>query len=422
MFQQINNSENLRLSVSQFNKFIDEQFKALGNVIIEGEVTELSISTRGGVNIVLKDKNEQAIVNISGYAPRVEGINMIDIGMEVAVWGIPQLYSPYGKFSVSISKILPLGEGALTRAYEVLLNKLEQEGLFKEEKKRPLPLITTKIALITAKNSAAQIDFLKILKENRVNLDIDFYPVSVQGQYAVQEILFALKNVQYKNYDCVVLTRGGGSLEDLSAFNDESIARAVYSSKTITLVAIGHERDTSIAELAADIRASTPSQAAYYFVTNRAELLNKIELYIENIEIILQNRVSHISELTHQDVYYNQITKLLLDKKLKLHGFGNNFESKLNNKIYFMKNILSIYSLNSKNLQHKIKNYLDILNYYENLLESLNPKNVLKRGYAIIKTANNKIVSSINQLSVNQNISLELKDGRIETVVKNIYK
>ncbi len=125
-----NSNTTLRLGVKQLNDLVNLQIQTIGEVVVEGEVTEFSISKGQGVNIVLKDKQENAIVSISGYAPRIEGLNMIEQGIEVAVWGRPQIYSPYGKFSISIYKILPLGDGAISKALEILKNKLEKEGLF----------------------------------------------------------------------------------------------------------------------------------------------------------------------------------------------------------------------------------------------------------------------------------------------------
>jgi len=329
MSQQSLFSESIRVSVDQFNELINLQLQSIGEVIVEGEITEMNISKRGGVNLVLKDKNKQAVLNVSGYAPRIQGINMIEIGMEVAIWGVPQLYSPYGKFSVSIYKILPIGAGALAKALELLKEQLEKEGLFDPTRKRPLPELITNIALITAKNSAAESDFLKILKENNTGLNIDFYAVSVQGKHSVGEILSAIQNAQNKNYDCIVMIRGGGSLEDLSSFNDEKISKAIFASKIPTLVAVGHERDESIAELVSDVRASTPSQAAYYIVVNNTNFIKSIELQADQIYLQIQeiinlnkNRISGIN-------IFEKVLLILNNYKYKVSSHDVDFESKI---------------------------------------------------------------------------------------------
>lgn len=413
------NSE-LRLSVGQFNKLINVQLESVGEVIVEGEITEFSLSRKGGVNLVLKDKHEQAIVSISGYAPRVSGINMIEQGMEVAVWGVPQLYSPYGKFSISIRKVLPVGDGALAKAFEVLKEKLEKEGLFEEEKKRELPEVVTKIALITAKDSAAQTDFLKILSENENALEIDFYPVAVQGIHATKEVKAALRTAQMKDYDCIVITRGGGSLEDLSAFNDESVARAIFSSKIPTLVAIGHERDTSIAELAADIRASTPSQAAYYFVSNTANLLSKLELITDQAYQSLQKHLTMIEREVSLDNLYYAISSVLRENSAKLYRFGSDFESK----ILYMLNSYGQTTTKTDNSLNNFERYIRELatsmTHYEQLFRSLNPSNVIKRGYAVLRDREGGILTSATRIKVGDNLNLELKDGKIQTKVEKV--
>lgn len=421
MMQFDNFNSEIRVGVHQFNELINLQLKSIGEVIVEGEVTELNVTSRGGINIVLKDKHEQAIVSISGYAPRVEGINLIDIGMEVAIWGVPQLYSPYGKFSISINKILPLGDGALAKAFEILKTKLEKEGLFDIERKRELPELVTKIALITAKNSAAQTDFLKILKENKNALEIDFYPVAVQGAYATKEVKAALKIAQTKDYDCIVITRGGGSLEDLSAFNDESVSRAIFSSKIPTLVAIGHERDTSIAELVADIRASTPSQAAYYFVANTTKLVNNIELLADQIYLSLEKHISSIAREVSVDSLYHTISSVLREHQARLYRFGSDFESKI------------LYKLNNyQYISSKADNYLNTfekhieemttkVSYYDRLFQSLNPSNVIKRGYAIIRDEKQGILTSVKQVKIGEKLNIELKNGKIRSTIDKIY-
>lgn len=418
--QQPSFNNKLRLSVDQFNKLINMQLESIGEVIIEGEITEFSISKRQGVNLVLKDKHEQAIVNVSGYAPRIEGINMIEQGMEVVVWGTPQLYSPYGKFSVSTYKILPLGDGALAKALEILKGKLEQEGLFDVERKRELPQLVTRIALITAKDSAAATDFLKILQENSNYLEIDIYPVAVQGKHAVREVIAALKSAQTRDYDCIVITRGGGSLEDLSAFNDETVARAIFASKITTLVAVGHEKDTSIAELAADIRASTPSQAAYYFVANTTNLINHTVLLADQIYNLIERRITLMERELYIDNLYDKISSILGKHNAKLYNYGNNFETKILNQLnsYNYKTITATSSINE--FEKYIKNSLKEVSYYESLFNSLNPRNIIQRGYAIIKNNNGDIISSISKVSLGEQINLVVKDGEVTSIVKEI--
>ena len=410
----------LRLGVSQFNELVNLQLQTLGELIIEGEITEFNISRRQGVNIVLKDRNDQAVVSVTGYAPRIEGLNMIEIGMQVAIWGSPQLYSPYGKFSVSIYKILPIGEGALNKAFEILKNKLDTEGLFNPDKKRPLPPLVKRIALITAKDSAAQGDFYKILRENNSGISIDFYPVAVQGKHAVDEIKSAIKNTQEHKYDAVVLIRGGGSLEDLSAFNDESVTRAIFACKNITLVAVGHERDESISEFAADIRASTPSQAAYYIVVNNTKFITGLELQVEQMYFQLQHIIKDHTEQVNRYDLLNEISNLFRFYESRLQNFNIDIESKLGRVVGEYFSIASSVDVSLSNFENHVNSTIKQINYMENLLDSFNPINVVKRGYAIVRDLRGKIITSVTQVDIGEPVELTLKNGRLKTSINSI--
>ncbi len=417
MSQQSLFSESIRVSVDQFNELINLQLQSIGEVIVEGEITEMNISKRGGVNLVLKDKNKQAVLNVSGYAPRIQGINMIEIGMEVAIWGVPQLYSPYGKFSVSIYKILPIGAGALAKALELLKEQLEKEGLFDPTRKRPLPELITNIALITAKNSAAESDFLKILKENNTGLNIDFYAVSVQGKHSVGEILSAIQNAQNKNYDCIVMIRGGGSLEDLSSFNDEKISKAIFASKIPTLVAVGHERDESIAELVSDVRASTPSQAAYYIVVNNTNFIKSIELQADQIYLQIQeiinlnkNRISGIN-------IFEKVLLILNNYKYKVSSHDVDFESKILRNISNFQNAIEKSTHELSNFSYRINQLLNDVMHMQSTIENLNPEKIVQKGYAIIKNSKGNIITSVKDTKTNDLLTLKVRDGDLNTKV-----
>lgn len=420
MIQQNMFDNEIRLGVSQFNELVNLQLQNLGELIIEGEITEFNISRRQGVNIVLKDRNELAVVSVTGYAPRIEGINLVEAGMQVAIWGSPQLYSPYGKFSVSIYKILPIGEGALNKAFEILKNKLDTEGLFNPDRKRPLPQLVKNIALITAKDSAAQGDFYKILKENNSGINVDFYPVAVQGKHAISEILSAIKKTQEKKYDSVVLIRGGGSLEDLSAFNDESVTRAIFACKNITLVAVGHERDESISEYAADIRASTPSQAAYYLVVNNTKFITGLELQVEQMHAHLQQSITYYNEYVGRYDLRNEIFNLFRLYESKLLNFNYDIESKLGRVVEKYLSLSLSMEVSLVNFENYIKSIIKQVHYLENILASYNPINVVKRGYAIVRNTKGKIITSVTQVEIGQPIELTLKNGKLKTSINSV--
>ena len=395
-------NQELRFSVGEFNVFMNKNFDMIGDVAVEGEITQLSISVKGGANLVVKDSKEAALLNLSGYAPRIEGIKLVSDGMKVVAWGKPNIYSPIGKFSLQIYKILPLGEGALKEAYEKLKIQLEKEGLFEVSRKRPLPQYIRSIALLTGKDSAAQSDFLKILKENNAGVEIDFFPVQVQGRYAEQEIISTLKDLEYKKYDCICLVRGGGSLEDLITFNSENLARTLFSLPIPVIVGVGHEKDESIVDFVADIRASTPSQAAYYIVTNNENFINGLDLILEKIGLILTESIS-------SKVYAADQSLLIINQKL----------------LYFVRRIKDNLDFSLSKLQRlprELSNATIKIESIERLIHSLNPKNVLKRGYSLIKFHNGKVIKSVEAVNINDKIKLLLSDGELNANILSKLK
>lgn len=395
--------DDARFSVAQFNQIVNTTLtSAIGEVIVEGEITQLNVTTKGGVNIIIKDQEETAILNVSGYSPRIEGLKLVEQGMKVAAYGTPNLWSAGGRFSLQIYKILPLGEGALKEAYEKLKKELEASGLFAPERKRPLPDYVKKIALLTGKDSAAQSDFLKILKENKAGIEIDFYPVQVQGKYAEQEILNTLININDIDYDCIVLVRGGGSLEDLITFNSEKIAKMIFAMKVPVVVGVGHEKDESIADFVADIRASTPSQAAYYLVVNNENFIKSQEMKLDIIEKALKDKLVE-NKLIIESKAANISQRLLM------------FLQKIDNKVGKLEYLYKGFPLYLEKIILKIENL-------EKLFLSYNPRNILKKGYAYITDESGKVLNAKAGLEIGQNINVNLESASLLTNILKITK
>lgn len=431
------------ITVSQFNTMIKTHLQGVGPVIVEGEIVQMNITQRGGVSIELKDPKGSALVRVSGYAPRIQGIHTVKEGDSVAVWGTPTIWEAKGLFSLEAFKLMPLGEGALREAYEQLKQKLQSEGLFDEDRKRQLPEFVRRIALVTADGSAAQSDFLKILRENEAGLEIDFYPVHVQGRYAESEIISALKLADTKDYDCIVLTRGGGSLEDLLAFNDEVLARTIFALSTPVIVGVGHERDESIADFVADSRASTPSQAAYYLASLNHTFIDKLERQTEALRRMLSETVQSYNRITAEAMHtitlqtsgiIGRYNSRLGRAELIMQRMAASVSSDIQTKIYravkqidyrlqheigglFQKTDRALRILDRVPVRvNKTVNKLDAL---ERLLVSYNPKSVLDRGYALISSGGNYI-SSTTDLQPGAELSVTLKDGSVDTIISKI--
>ncbi|MBN2016287.1 exodeoxyribonuclease VII large subunit [Candidatus Dojkabacteria bacterium] len=364
------------LSVSKFNSLIKDVLKSLGVFRIKGEVTEFNITRNQGVNITLSDG--KANLRIGGYAPNVKGIDLIEKDMDVVVIGVADLYVPYGSFSLSALAIEPIGEGSLAIAYQKLKEKLEEEGLFALEHKQELPRFITRVALLTGEDSAAYSDFIKILKENNTCVEILYYPVLVQGKQSVKNISDALIEARNTNVDLIVLTRGGGSLEDLKSFNDEELARLIFSSPKPIIAGVGHEKDESIADFVADIRASTPSQAAYYIV----EQNNKF-----------------VDFLVEQGDEIDEFMKELLRER--------------------QRSMESVVVPLEEGIQRLFLNLRNNLKSLERILSSYNISNTLARGFSILTKQDRRILS-VKDVNVDDEVNALLTDGALDAKINKI--
>ncbi|MGH7193321.1 MAG: exodeoxyribonuclease VII large subunit, partial [Candidatus Saccharimonadales bacterium] len=281
--------EELILGVSDFVALINQTLEfAYTNVTITGELANLRVSKNRWLYFDLKD--EGASVRFFGTVYNLPG--PLEDGMLLKVRGQPRLHPSYG-FSVNVMNISPAGEGTIRRAAQLLQAKLAKEGLFDESRKRPLPYPPSRIGLITSKQSAAYADFVKILDARWHGLGVEVIDVQVQGEAAPPQLAAALEqfNALAVPPEVIVLIRGGGSAEDLAAFSTEQVARAVAASRVPTLAAIGHETDLSLAELAADVRASTPSNAAELLVPDRRQVAAALKDDVAHLDRLVGSRL-----------------------------------------------------------------------------------------------------------------------------------
>lgn len=368
--------DGLVLSVSDFVAVLNQTLEfAYPNVTIHGELANFRVSKNRWVYFDLKD--ELASVKFFGTVYQLPG--PLEDGMTLEVRGAPRLHPQYG-FSVTAQSIRPVGEGTIRRAAALLEAKLRAEGLFDVERKRSLSYPPGRIGLIASSESAAYADFVKILNERWGGLDIELADVQVQGEAAPAQIIRAIEyfNQGAVSPEVLVLTRGGGSPEDLAAFSAEQVTRAVASSRIPTLVAIGHESDISLAELAADKRASTPSNAAEALTPDKRQVLSQLQ--------------SSARTLTHQ-----------------LHG------KVTIQKDYLHELVLEMEGLLSSKLSHA-KQHVDSR---QQLLEALSPQAALRRGYALLR-AGGKTVRSGKELHPRDKVLITLSDAQIGARVEDI--
>lgn len=369
-------SEPLKLSVSEFIAFANQTLEyAYPSVVIQGELANFRVSKNKWVYFDLKDDES----SLKFFATVYQLNGPLEDGMLLEVRGTPRLHNLYG-FSVTVQQIALVGEGTIKRASKLLETKLAQEGLFDPIRKRALPYPPERIGLITSAESAAYADFKKIINARWSGLDITLRDVQVQGANAPQQIVNAIQafNQQPEQPEVLVVTRGGGSAEDLQAFNAESVVRTVASSRIPTIVAVGHEIDTSLAELAADVRASTPSNAAELLVPDKTQVLAGLTQVRRMLDRLLGDTVGTRRE------------------RLRVI---------------------------SQALQQQTWSTLDAatirLRHQQDILRAYNPQSALTRGYAYV-SADQKIITSGKQFKPGAIVNITLSDAVITAEVKKV--
>ncbi|MBA3758640.1 exodeoxyribonuclease VII large subunit [Candidatus Saccharibacteria bacterium] len=362
------------LSVSDFVGLLNQTLEyAYPNVVVQGELANLRVNKGKWVYFDLKDEYSSA--KFFGTVYQLPG--PLENGMMLQVRGNPRLHPQYG-FSITVQTMQPIGEGSIKKAAALLESKLVAEGLFDLERKRPLPYPPVKIGLVASSESAAYHDFIKILNERWSGVEVLLADVQVQGETAISQIVHALEYLNtHEEVEVIVVTRGGGSAEDLGAFSTEQVTRAVAGSRTPTIVAIGHEIDISLAELAADQRASTPSNAAELLVPDKRSELERLGTISNSI----------------QD-YARQIIK---NQKSKIKDLRVRFDERI-----------------LRTVEAQIQDLL----LKRQILEAFNPVATLKRGYAIIRLQG-KTIRSIQDIKGGDKLMMQVSDGTINAKVSD---
>lgn len=335
-------SEVIVLGVSEFVAYTNQTLEyAYPHVSIVGELANFKISKNKWVYFDIKDAESR--VRCFGTVYMLK--HQLEDGMMIQIQGSPRLHPQFG-FSLTVQQIAPVGEGAINRAAKLLESKLEKEGLFAADRKRAIPYPPQRIGLVTSGESAAYADFIKIITHRWRQMDIQFADVQVQGMDAAQQIITAIEHLNQLPHppEVIVVIRGGGSAEDLHAFNEELVVRAIAASRVPTLVAIGHENDVVLAERAADVRASTPSNAAELLVPDRESIIRHLEQSRKMMSKALGLSLDH--------------------KKSQVAGLKKQLQEAVHNVLVQQKA-----ALQQKQL----------------LLEALNPEVVLRRGYALVR-------------------------------------
>lgn len=410
------------LTVKQVNeriKSLIENDDALINVVIKGEVANLT--NRGHIYMTIKDESAASIkaVLFRGYQNFVQ--YMPSIGDEVLLYGSIELYVPSGSYQIIVKDVALFGEGKRLIELEKLRKKLQDEGLFNEEHKLPIPRFPKSIGVITARSGAAIHDIIRNIILRYPIADIHFYNSAVQGETAPKELNEALNKAINDNLDVIIIGRGGGDKEDLSAFNDETLVRTIYNSKTPIISAVGHESDYTLVDYVSDMRASTPTDAAIRATPKISDIL----LRLDNDKLILNNAIINkisnykqkLKAIANLPFFINPESYYVLQKERI-----NNIKNQLNNKMnLLLKSVREDINREQINLRNSVNLLLNKrVNEVERLkirLTSLNPKALLDKGYSITLDENDNIITSSSEININQTLKTIVKDGIITSNV-----
>lgn len=438
-------SEPQVFSISEINKAIRRSLEGQFQLIwVRGEISNFKAHTSGHFYFSLKDATAQVnAVMFKGFNQRLK-FKPHD-GLEVLVRGKITVYEPRGNYQIFCELMEPVGAGALQKAFEQLKAKLQAEGLFESSRKRPLPAFPRHVAVVTSPTGAAIRDILNILRRRSQSIRVTLVPVLVQGEQAPASIVEGIYKANLlKDVDVMIVGRGGGSIEDLWAFNNEGVARALAASRVPTISAVGHEVDFTVADFVADLRAPTPSAAAELVVKNTGEVMDRIQLLTRQLRQAMQQRI-----LLHKK-HWQQLSLRLSDPRRKLQEsmqrcdeLTQRLQSAVERYLVQRRTAVDIllHRLGTpkevlRRLQEKIHHLVtthrqamslqlrrkgEKLGQLTAVLDSLSPLKVVERGYSLV-TRQDEIIKSATQLNIGDSVNLRFAHGEAEAQIMKIKK
>lgn len=415
------------------------------DIIVQGEISNARPAASGHLYFVLKD--EKAQIRCVCFKGQARGIKFrVEDGIQVNVRGSISVYEARGEYQIYVESMEPLGRGALQLAFEQLKKQLEKEGLFDAARKKPLPLLPRRIGLVTSPTGAAVRDVVRILTRRFPNVHLTLYPVRVQGEGSAGEIVAALKYFnEHELADVIIVGRGGGSLEDLWSFNEESVARAIAASKIPIVSGVGHETDFTIADFVADLRASTPSAAAELVVQTRQEFDLRIADRLESLESLIKYRLVSLGRRLHElgaSRGFKRPQDILRQRRQRADELTARLATSLRKRLEFTyKRIANArlkiahfdFRVKIAQLRHRVENREAelgvradrLLRGKRERLEKLSlqlqergPLKALERGYAIVTDDAGQILRDAGKVAVGDAVGIRLHRGSLVTEVK----
>ena len=441
------------LTVSDLNYYITQKFKNdpyLHKVFLQGELSNFRYRRNSHQYFSLKDeKSKINVVMFRSYFDKVKF--KPEEGMKVYVTGYVSVYGPQGSYQFYAESMEPAGLGALYEQLQQLQKKLASEGLFDQRFKKPLPHYPDYIAVVTSASGAVIHDILVTVNRRFPHAEVDLFPAQVQGDSAADSLIASMKQIaQFKDkYDVMIIGRGGGSLEDLWPFNEESVVRQVFDMKMPVISSVGHETDTTLCDLVADVRAATPTAAAEYATPNLPdELINIRQMQnslVSSIQNIIRVRRDALSRINNSVIMreparlYDEQAQTLDLLRDRLHNdMVRQLERKRQNYQLAKQSLVTVspikkiksflqqtdfyYQRLVANTEHFLQGKRNVLGQSEQQLNDYDPDRILRRGYAYVKDQKNKTVNSVSQIAVKDEISIKFKDGLATAVISSIRR
>ncbi len=393
-------------TVSQVNTYIKNMFTQdfmLNRIYVKGEVSNCKYHSSGHIYFSLKDEGGTlSCVMFAGWRKGL-AFSMKD-GQRVIVLGSVSVYERSGTYQLYAKEILQDGAGRLYEAYEKLKRELEEMGMFAQEYKQPIPFYAEKIGIVTAPTGAAVQDIRNIALRRNPYVQLILYPAQVQGEGAADSIVRGIEALDALNLDVLIVGRGGGSIEDLWAFNEEKVARAIFECRTPVISAVGHETDTTIADFVADLRAPTPSAAAELAVADVRELLDRMEAYQKRLSQAFEWRLEQYRRrLAELQKRFSQSSprQLLFDRRMREADLRNRFDQAMKDKLADRKGRLALLA---------------------ERLHGLSPLLKLQQGYSYTEGPDGRAVTEIGQVPEGERIRVHVTDGVYTAVVESRTK
>ena len=394
-------------SVTQINNYIKNMFEqdfVLANVTVKGEVSNLKYHTSGHIYFTLKDENGTiSAVMFKGNTFNGLKFRMAD-GNQVVVKGSIKVYERDGKYELFARSITLSGEGDLFKQYQKLKDELEEMGMFAPEYKKPIKTFNRRVGIVTAKTGAAVQDIINISKRRNPYVELILYPAYVQGEEAKYSIVKGINTLDNMGLDVIIVGRGGGSIEDLWAFNEEMVARAIFQCNTPVISAVGHETDYTIADFVADLRAPTPSAAAELAVCDIAAISERLSQYENSLKkLLLDNIAEKRNRIVTDNLKLSHLSpvSVLEEKRIFVDGMADRLNA-------LLADIMKDRRMSLAVMAEK--------------LNGMSPLLKLSQGYSIAVNENGDAVTSIFDVSKGSNISVNVADGIIDAQVRDIRK